>query len=133
MKRLWPIWLAAGLAALGWDISGHYLGYRFAIGTWPVPQGTPWTYQLWSGFIPALTIVTLLGSVISLYHVHNCHHDGCWRIGKHRISGTPWCTHHQAEAQTAADASDPVLQQLTEVTHRLGQLIDLLSRPNPEP
>jgi hypothetical protein len=73
----------------------HPFGTRFALGIWPVPQGTPWTYQLESGFIPALTVLTLLGAVTSMWHVHNCHHDGCWRLGKHRINGTPWCNKHQ--------------------------------------
>jgi len=73
----------------------HPFGTRFALGIWPVPQGTPWTYQLESGFIPALTVLTLLGAVTSMWHVHNCHMDGCWRLGKHRINGTPWCGKHQ--------------------------------------
>src|SRR5271154_773362 len=100
MKRLGVgVLLLSGIGWVVWYGTGHYLGYRFAIGTWPVPSGTPWTYQLWSGFVPALTVATIFGSVISLYHIKNCHHDGCWRIGKHTVNGSPWCSKHQEEAR----------------------------------
>lgn len=82
--------LAAGFAAV------HRLGVAFAMGIHPVPDGTPWTYQFESGFVPALTVLTLLGSVISLYHIHNCHSEKCWRLGKHRVNGLPWCRRHAA-------------------------------------
>lgn len=77
----------------------HPYGLRFSMGIWPVPPGTPWTYQLESGFVPALTVLTLLSAVFSLYHLHNCHADRCWRLGKHRIGGTPWCTRHQDQGR----------------------------------
>jgi len=53
---------------------------------------------MWSGIIPALTILSLIVSVGGAYHLHNCHQDGCWRIGKHRIAGTPWCDRHKDQA-----------------------------------
>jgi hypothetical protein len=44
--------------------------------------------------MPALTVITLFGAVASLYHVHNCHQQACWRIGRYRVGGTVWCRHH---------------------------------------
>lgn len=85
----------AALAASLWSLVTHPWGWAFAIGIHPYPgPQTPWTYQLYSGFLPALTVITLLGSVLSLYHLHNCHEESCWRLGKHRIDGTPWCSRH---------------------------------------
>jgi hypothetical protein len=59
----------------------------FAIGVHPYPGGTPWTYQLWSGFIPALAIVTIFGGLASHLRSMNCHVDGCWRIGRYPLAG----------------------------------------------
>jgi hypothetical protein len=89
----------AALVLLGFDIAGHYLGYRFALGTWPVPQGTPWTYQFESGFLPALTVITLLSFLSGAWRHVNCHHPRCYRFGRHKIDGTPWCDIHQKEAR----------------------------------
>lgn len=118
--------LLAGLAALwsavlAWAGLYHPYGLRFALGIWPVPQGTPWTYQLESGFIPALTVLTLLSAVFSLYHVHNCHYDGCWRIGKHRVNGTPWCSVHEQQARPARTEAEI----LTSIEGMLGELLDI--------
>lgn len=84
----------------------HPYGTRFAIGIWPVPPGTPWSYQLESGFVPALTVLTLLGAVAGAWHHVNCHKDGCWRTGKHKVDGTPWCSRHQHEARSRRTDSD---------------------------
>jgi hypothetical protein len=102
------------LAALGtgvavWLSTAHPYGLRFAMGIWPVPEGTPWTYQFESGFVPALTVLTLLTSVLSLYHIHNCHMDGCWRVGKHRVHGTPWCNRHMGKARPERSESEILL------------------------
>lgn len=75
------------------------------LGLWPVPAGTSTWYQLWSGFIPALTVLTLLGAVGGMYHAHNCHQAGCPRIGKHKVDGTPWCNRHHEQARQARSAA----------------------------
>lgn len=99
MRRLVLAVLAACAAGLAYAVAAHPYGARFALGDWPVPGGTPWTYQLESGFIPALTVLTLLGSAASLYHLHNCHEPRCPRLGKHKVNGTPWCSVHQEKAR----------------------------------
>ena len=64
-------------------------GILWFLGVYPVPSGTSAMYQLWSGFMPALTVLTLLGSAASFYHLHNCHQRRCPRLGKHKVDGTP--------------------------------------------
>lgn len=79
----------------------HPWGLLYGLGVHPYPgPQTPWTYQMWSGIIPSLTVLSLFGSLGAAYHLHNCHADRCWRIGKHRIEGTPWCTRHMRLATT---------------------------------
>jgi hypothetical protein len=88
------------------------------MGIWPVPDGTPWTYQFLSGFLPALTVVSLVTLVAGAWHHVNCHADRCWRIGKHKVDGTPWCSRHHEEArrQTAQQATlDVISGQLAEI------------------
>lgn len=98
MKRFWIWAVVAVLAAAVWSGFAHPWGWAFAIGVHPYPgPQTPWTYQLFSGFLPALTVVSLLGAVSSLWHLKNCHEDGCWRIGKHVVNGSPWCNRHVAK------------------------------------
>ena len=118
----------AGLACVVvWSMVTHWLGWRFGMGIWPVPGGTPWTYQLESGFVPALTVLSLLGTVISLYHLHNCHQDGCWRLGKHKVDGSPWCSrHHESARAAAAEPPVPAVQADPQMT-KLIESIDGLA------
>jgi len=110
------------VATVTWLGFRHPYGLRFAMGIWPVPQGTPWTYQLESGFVPALTVLTLLSAVTSLYHLHNCHTPGCWRTGKHRVNGAPWCDTHVGEVKPERSENDLLTSiegLLTEIRDRL--------------
>ena len=120
------IWACLAVAAAGiWSMVTHPLGWRFGLGDWPVPQGTPWTYQLESGFIPALTVLSLLGAISGMYHLHNCHQDTCWRLGKHKINGTPWCSRHQHLARPQ-ESVEELLTRLIEVdTEILAELMAL--------
>jgi hypothetical protein len=107
----------AGLGLVAWSVAVHPWGWLYAVGVHPYPlsSSTPWTYQMWSGIIPALTILTLFGSLGGAYHLHNCHMDGCWRIGKHRVAGTPWCNHHVGNAKPSVSTEDLLLQILAEL------------------
>ena len=95
-----PLGVLVAVVVLAVLIILHPWGAATAVGVHPYPAGTPWEYQMWSGIIPALTILTLFGSLGGAYHLHNCHQDGCWRLGKHRVDGTPWCTRHMGQAKT---------------------------------
>jgi hypothetical protein len=112
-------WLAVPVLALfGWFIGAHPYGGRFALGIWPVPAGTPWTYQLESGFIPALTVVGLVTLITGAWHHVNCHSDGCWRLGKHKVDGTPWCNRHHENARHGV--------RVVPLEEKIGELVDLL-------
>jgi hypothetical protein len=120
------------VALIAYSAATHWLAWRFGMGTWPVPQGTGWPYQLESGFVPALTVLSLLGAILGSWHLHNCHHSGCWRIGKHKISGTPWCSRHEAEGRVYAQEE----VTLAHIAERLDKVIEALqalaSGPGPQ-
>ena len=114
-------WLAAGgvACAAGLVYAGvwHWYGLRAAAGDWPVPPGTPWEYQLESGFIPALTVVSLATLLGGAWHHVNCHQERCWRIGKHKVNGSPWCgRHHQGARERASASLDDVVARLDALT-----------------
>lgn len=106
-------WAAVALvAAAAWSIGMHPWGWAFAIGVHPYPgPQTPWTYQLLSGFVPALTVLTLLSLVSGAWQHVNCHHHWCLRPGKHRVNGTPWCDKHQHEARPERSENE-ILQSI---------------------
>lgn len=60
----------------------------------------PW-YGFWSGFGSDLGEVTLLGLAVGVVKSRNCHVKGCWRLGKHPVSGTPFavCRRHHPELE----------------------------------
>lgn len=111
-------WLAVpALAAVAWSIQAHPWGWLYGLGVHPYPasSSTPWTYQMWSGIVPALTIMTLFGSLGGAYHLHNCRADKCWRIGRHRVAGVPWCDRHAGQAKPAVSTEDLLAQILAEL------------------
>lgn len=121
--RLSPVVLAAlVLYAAVW----HTWGLLFGLGVHPYPAGTPWTYQLWSGFVPALTVLSLLGTLFSLYHLRNCHRDGCWRLGKHTVNGSPWCNVHIGEVRPEKTEHDLLTEILAVQREQLAALLDVL-------
>ena len=103
------------LAAIAWSIAAHPWGWLYGFGVHPYPESssTPWTYQLESGMIPALTVLGLVTLITGMWHAHNCHAEGCWRIGRHRIDGTPWCNvHHTAARESTAAVQDAKMARL---------------------
>lgn len=116
------------VAVAVWSMVTHWLGWRFAMGLWPVPPGTGWPYQLESGFLPALTVLSLATLVTGAWHLHNCHSGRCWRLGKHRINGTPWCTRHEAEGRAYHGETT-----LADVVGRLDRLISLVDYDKQSP
>jgi hypothetical protein len=102
MRRLrWPALglLAVLIIGLLAAAATHPLGARFALGMWPVPNGTPWSYQLESGFIPALTVVGLSTLIAGAWRHLNCHTDSCARIGRFPVAGGAFkvCSKHHRE------------------------------------
>lgn len=54
-------------------------------------------YQLWSGFIPALAVVSLVGGLWSHYKHVNCHVHRCWRVGRYIVRGYKVCHRHHPD------------------------------------
>lgn len=63
--------------------------------TWAgLSNGTGPIYLGLSGIIGDLALLSVVGVV---FHRLNCHQTKCWRIGVHRVEGTPFITcrrHH---------------------------------------
>lgn len=113
----------AVLGAVVYAVSCHTWGVLYGLGVHPYPESssTPWTYQMWSGVIPALTVLTLFGALSSVYHLHNCHYETCWRLGRHRVNGSPWCDKHFKDVKpelTPEDVLEMILGVLTEIRDR---------------
>jgi hypothetical protein len=64
------------------------------------PSGT--AYLAWSGILSDVGELALIGAVYGLLRKHNCHQQGCLRIGRHLVDGTPWCNKHHQKARAAA-------------------------------
>ena len=62
-------------------------------------------YGFFSGFGSDIGELAIIGGLVSLYRKHTCHKDGCWRISRHVVDGSPWCNRHH---QAARDAVAPV-------------------------
>jgi hypothetical protein len=57
--------------------------------TWPMNTGKHGGYNYWSGnFAPNPFDI---GIIAALWHRHNCHEPGCWRVVRH---GRTLCRHH---------------------------------------
>lgn len=77
-------------------------------------------YGFWSGFGSDLGELAIIGGLIQMYRKHNCHTQGCWRIGKHTVDGTPWCSYHHKKARAAVaqvSVGDQVAKAL-DATHQ---------------
>lgn len=70
---------------------GHWLLYWTGIG---VESGKGYGY--WSGIGSCFALLSIFGVE---YRKHNCHIDRCWRIGVHKVDGSPYIVcgkHHPA-------------------------------------
>ncbi len=59
-----------------------------------LPRTPSTAYNFWSGFGSDLTYLAILGAA---WRHLNCHAQGCWRLAKHQVEGTPYKTcrkHH---------------------------------------
>lgn len=101
-------------ATVAWSIAAHPWGWLYGLGVHPYPEAssTPWTYQLWSGLIPSLAILSLIGSAVGLYRHADCRAPRCLRIGHYPDArGVRWCWRHHPDH----DGKRPT----TELLHQL--------------
>lgn len=124
MKRL--VLLGAGLVIVGMGLwMGFYptdwqnwLGFShnayFIYGT---------NYAFTSGPGPMMLTAAGMSTIISgLWHAKNCHADGCWRIGRHHVNGTPWCNTHEGDARNLV-TTEALLMQLLEAQKGTNRLL----------
>ena len=64
-------------------------------------------YAFVSGVGP-MVLTALLGSSVlaTLWHSLNCHVDGRWMIGRHKVKGTPFCNRHHQDARPPETLED---------------------------
>jgi hypothetical protein len=128
VRRFWWV-LPSAVAVLGiWSLIAYPWAWAFGIGVHPYPAGTPWTYQLLSGFVPSLTVLSLVTLVAGAWHHVNCHEPGCLRIGKHKVEGTPWCSHHHEAARATTKQQvtlDAIAFRLDRISDQMLTLIEI--------
>ena len=77
-------------------------------------------YAFSSGVGPMiLTGIGMSTIIVGLWHSLNCHQEGCFNVGRHRVNGTPWCNIHHGKARAEVTDSD-----------RLDQIVALLESLN---
>lgn len=80
------------------------------LGAYPVPAGTPPTYQLLSGFIPAAAVIGVIWPFL------NCTVSTCMRYGRYHVDGLRVCyEHHPDENITRSGVSH---EHILRVHHR---------------
>lgn len=111
----WQTWL--GFSKV--DYFTYGTNYAFASGPGPM-------------ILTAAGMSTIIGG---LWRTHNCHYDGCWNIGRHKINGTPWCNTHHEQArhektveELIAEQSEAILAQNELLSEQNELLRELLSR-----
>jgi hypothetical protein len=73
-------------------------------------------YAFLSGLGPCLITALGLSTIVAgLWHAHNCHYDSCWRIGRHKVNGTPWCNVHHAGARPEIGTEELLSTLITEI------------------
>lgn len=70
------------------------------------PSSSPNWYNFWSGIGSDFGELTIFAAVMGLYHKHNCHVTGCWRIGKYKVAGSHYvvCKVHHPSVPDAVTA-----------------------------
>src|ERR1700688_3544677 len=102
------------------------LRHWFALHTGILHGGPDLYYNFWSGFGSDLGEATLITAVgIGVYtgvRKVNCHTKGCWRIGHHRLDGTPYilCKHHHPDVPTKGASHQHILEQHRKVQEAKG-------------
>jgi hypothetical protein len=98
VRRLAVPSLITAVIAAAWSAIAHPWGWLFAIGVHPYPAGTPWTYQLLSGFVASMAVLSVLAALYGWYRSANCKWERCPRIGHFKDSrGVPWCWKHHPD------------------------------------
>lgn len=115
MKRVLLV-ATAPLAVLVLLAVLHEHGFAHALG---VDTQASQQYDFVSGVGPMiLTALSMTTIVSGLWSAHNCHATGCWRIGRHKVKGTPWCNHHHEQARAEDTLEDKLSTLITLMLRR---------------
>lgn len=94
--------LVLTVAAAAWQVTGFGLGHWLQVHLGVVNEPGPY-YGFFSGSGSDLGELADFGAVctliIGLWHRHNCHAEGCFRIGLHHVAGQQYvvCRKHHGE------------------------------------
>lgn len=100
----WAPVIALALLVIFWRLGvQHWLAVHTGSSNTP---GTPPDYNFFSGSGSDLQELTMAGIAAGMWHHINCHEDGCWRIGRHKVNGTPWCNKHHEDARARNTESE---------------------------
>lgn len=109
---------AAVLAVMHWRHVEFWLG---------MTNGSSPEYLAWSGWASDIAELTIFGAVAGLWHAHNCHQPGCWRVGKHKVDGSPWCTRHHLRARAAVAAVADTAPPFAAIESKMDKLSEDIS------
>ena len=79
-----------------WHAVQHWLAVHTGSSNEP---GSPPNYNFWSGVGSDIGELTIVAGLLAIYRKHVCHEDGCWRISRHVVNGSPWCNKHHGKAR----------------------------------
>ena len=100
-------------AASGVLLFAFWYTIRHALG---IDTQQSMAYDFVSGSGPMfVTIIGYSTIITGFWHHVNCHEPGCWRFGRHKVNGTPWCNRHHEKArpdETVADKLDRIIALL---------------------
>lgn len=120
--RRWAFWgsVAAALAGTAWALAVYEHGFAHGLG---IDTQQSQNYDFVSGVGPMIiTAIGYGGLITAVVGKFNCHWSGCWRIGKHHVNGSPWCSLHH----TAVRPERSEHELLTSIESQLGELVTLL-------
>ena len=99
MRRFAVLFLSGILLGAGgaWALVMYEHGWAHFFG---IDTQASQNYDFVSGVGPMIiTALGFSGMILGLWHSLNCHEPGCLRIGRHKVSGTPWCNIHHEKAR----------------------------------
>lgn len=123
MKRAVFFGALAVIGTAAWAIVAYEHGFAHFLG---IDTQQSQNYDFVSGVGPMLiTAVGYGGLITAVIGKFNCHEQGCWRIGKHHVNGTPWCGLHHSHARPERSENE----LLASIESQLGELVTLLRPP----
>src|SRR5215469_1142821 len=117
------IYLSVVAAVFAMLVAGFWVGCFFIVHLAHGDNQATALYGFGSGLGPMIETAILGGGIAgTMWHNWNCHDPLCWRIGRHKVNGTPYCNRHHADARPATTVEsllEGINIQLASLTDRL--------------